>query len=465
METLIAQAIERQYAQRQRIGVKSLHRQISMTCRQRGLKAPSVGALVCRIKDFSPQTLKRRREGADAARTLTPVVGEQMPAHYPLHIIQMDHTKVDVIVVDSVHRQEIGRPYLTLAVDIYSRCVAGFVLTLEPPSALSVGLCMARIAEPKVPLLAKYGIEAEWPLHGKPAVLHTDNGSDFVSRALRQGCAAHGIELIHRPIGRPWYGGAIERIIGTFMKRVHELPGTTFSNVAERGDYPAQAKACMTLDELEHWLVYAIVAYHAEIHSRLGEPPLTRLQAGLKAFGTPPQVADSRVFLIDFLPVIRRRLSRDGFHLNNIVYYTPNLDALIERRGHYPEGFDIRYDPRNLRFIWVSTPDRQSYLEVPYRNLTHPDLSLWEHKAAVRQLRAEGKSRVDEEQIMRTALAQRDIVREASSKSRRARRQLERHAAPKPYAGSALPPESVPSPAKPVGEADIPVFTDLDVDW
>ena len=51
----------------------------------------------------------------------------------------MDHTPVDVIVVDERHRLPIGRPYVTVAIDVASRCVVGLVVTLEAPSATSVG--------------------------------------------------------------------------------------------------------------------------------------------------------------------------------------------------------------------------------------------------------------------------------------------------------------------------------------
>jgi len=40
----------------------------------------------------------------------------------------------------------------------------------------------------------------------------------------------------------------IERLIGTLMGRVHLLPGTTTSNVADRGDYDSAKSAGMNLD-------------------------------------------------------------------------------------------------------------------------------------------------------------------------------------------------------------------------
>ncbi len=63
--------------------------------------------------------------------------------------LQMDHTLVDLILVDPVDRAPIGRPWITLAIDVFSRCVAGFHLSLEAPSATSVGLCLTQVAGDK----------------------------------------------------------------------------------------------------------------------------------------------------------------------------------------------------------------------------------------------------------------------------------------------------------------------------
>lgn len=60
----------------------------------------------------------------------------------PLDIIQIDHTKVDVMVVDKETRQSIGRPYITVAIDIFSRMIYGFYISLEAPSYFSVGQCL-----------------------------------------------------------------------------------------------------------------------------------------------------------------------------------------------------------------------------------------------------------------------------------------------------------------------------------
>ncbi|PJG77351.1 transposase, partial [Klebsiella pneumoniae] len=158
------------------------------------------------------------------------VGGEPPAVTAPLEQVQIDHTVIDLIVVDERDRQPIGRPYLTIAIDVFTRCVLGMVVTLEAPSSVSVGLCLVHVACDKRPWLEGLNIEMEWPMSGKPRLLYLDNAAEFKSEALRRGCEQHGIRLDYRPLGQPHYGGIVERIIGTAMQMIHdELPGTTFS--------------------------------------------------------------------------------------------------------------------------------------------------------------------------------------------------------------------------------------------
>ncbi|MBB2940492.1 hypothetical protein FB565_000196 [Actinoplanes lutulentus] len=223
----------------------------------------------------------------------------------------MDHTVVDVVVVYEQHRLPVGRPYVTVAIDVFSRAVVGLVVTLEAPSALSVGLCLAHMVVDKRAWLEQLRVDAVWPMAGKPVEIYVDNAAEFHSEALTRGCAQHGIGLRWRPPGQPHYGGVVERVIGTFMQQVHELPGTTFSRPAQRTGYDSDAQAALTLAELERWLALAVEVYHGEVHSTLGRTP-----GGVWAeatTGAPPVVvSNATAFLVDFLPVIRRTLSRAG---------------------------------------------------------------------------------------------------------------------------------------------------------
>ena len=159
---------------------------------------------------------------------------------------------------------------------------------------------------------------------GLPRALHADNGPDFTSAALRRGCDEYGIKLILRPVATPHYGGHIERLIGTIMGRVHLLPGTTGSNPQDKGAYPAESEAVLTMAELERWLAIEICEqYHQRVHGGLRRTPGAAWQDALRQAdgGLGPLPDKPEQFAWSFLPFERRTLRRDGLHLFNIRYW------------------------------------------------------------------------------------------------------------------------------------------------
>src|SRR3546814_17382794 len=92
-----------------------------------------------------------------------------------------------------------------MAIDVCTRCVLGIYIGFEPPSILSVALCLTHAVLLKNPA-EEVGVPLDWSMHGKPKEIVVDNGKDFQSLAFQRGCAAHGINLHYRPVGSPHYG-------------------------------------------------------------------------------------------------------------------------------------------------------------------------------------------------------------------------------------------------------------------
>ena len=423
-EAVIEEAIRDVYLTRQKASVSALHDEVRRLCRTRGLTPASWKAVRARVASVDRYKLVTRREGAKAARDRLKPVTQEYRAEYPLQVIQIDHTRVDLFVVDAVHRRPIQRPWLTLAIDVASRMVSGFYLSLEAPSSASVALAIHHAVTPKAPWLAARGIDLEWPVAGLPDFIHVDNGREFRARALTRGAAEYGIELIHRPVATPHYGGHIERLIGTLMGAVHMLPGTTFSSVADRGDYDPERHAAMTLDELERWLALEIVGrYHATVHGRLGVPPNAAWREALgrrgQAVRAPP---DEQRFLYDFLPFEERRIRRDGLHLFGLRYWD---DALSPWAGRLDRRLRVKFDPRDLSRVFVEGPDGVHW-PAPFADLGRPRISLGEHRRALAALRERGVRLTDEQLIFDTIEAQRALVEASALTTKAARREAER---------------------------------------
>src|SRR5512135_998620 len=187
VEVILRETIQDFYLARLKRSEAALTREVTRRCRQAGVRPPARNTIRARIERLDPVVVARRREGDQAARPLEPAAGVAPQPQRPLDLVQIDHTPIDLIVVDEPTREPIGRPYLTLAIDVFSRCVVGMVVTLEAPSATSVGLCLAHAVTDKRPWLQRLGIEASWPMTGKPRAIHLDNSSEFRSEALRRG--------------------------------------------------------------------------------------------------------------------------------------------------------------------------------------------------------------------------------------------------------------------------------------
>lgn len=432
VEKIISEAIDRVFLTRQEVAPAEVIRQVGIQCRKANLKPPADNTVYARLDAIPEKEKVLKRRGYRAARNKFQPVGRAVyEPEYPLEVVQIDHTPVDIIIVDGVARKAIGRPYLTLAIDVATRVILGMHLSLEAPSSVSVGLCLTHATLPKSNWLRRRGINVDWPMYGKPQRIFVDNASEFRGKALAMGCEEHGISIEFRPLGDPRTGGIVERVIGSTMKRVHTLPGTTKSNPHERGDYNSDKNAVLTLAELESIIVEIIAEqYHETVHRSLMESPRRHYEkkvyghASLEGCGLSKPIADERKFLIDFLPVTKRTLQRTGFRWDHIFYYDDALRPYLDRDLKGP--FILRRDPRDLSKIFCLCPDTRTYIEIPDRDISREQRTLYEHRAIHAHKRREGEEAVDQERIDRSQERVRRNVESATSQTKRARRQAER---------------------------------------
>lgn len=420
VEGIIEEHLTRYYLRRERPSLARVVTEIRSACLERGLQPPTRRTVQRRLDAMDAREVMKAREGAKAARQrFAPVTGRNR-SERPLDVVQIDHTPADIILVDSFERKPIGRPWVTLAIDIATRMVTGYHVSFDAPSRLSVALCLTRAVAPKAEFLADLECNAPWPAQGKPVSIHVDNGRDFRSQAFQSACAEWGINLVYRPPGSPHFGGHVERLIGTMMGAVHLLPGTTQSSVAAKGGYDAEAMAAMTLGEFDRWFALEICRYNNSIHSSLGCTPVAKWDAlAGEMSGDIP--FDMEAFRVSFLPSEQRQVRRDGIHLFDLRYWSDALAGYVGRRGG---KVVVRYDPRDLSTVWVEL-DGGRCVEARYRNLEIPPVSLWEYREAMQKARAMGKVGTNELVLAELIRQQRQIEGESRALTKAERRSRE----------------------------------------
>lgn len=459
-EKIIETVINEIYLTVQRPSAANTAREVIRRCKVNGVTPPCTRTVRNRISALSERRKMRERGYREQAKNrFSPATGHFPNADYPLSVIQIDHTPVDIILVDDVHRMPIMRPWLTVAIDIYSRMIVGYYLSFDAPSETSVAMCVAHAVLPKDEWLLMHGVDADWPVWGFPATIHVDNGSDFRSDGFMRSCQQFGIDLQFRPVKAPKYGGHVERVLGTILKEVHSLPGTTFSSIKDRDEYKSDKHAAMTKAEFEKWLVTFICnVYHARKHEGLGVAPIKQWELGIfgskenPGVGMPSRPADSSTVLLDFLPRNYRTVQTYGVAIDGIKYYDaslrPWINATDPENKNNKRQFTFRRDPRDISAIWFSDPTLNQYFKIPCSDQSIPSLSLWELREAKARLKKQGHADINESLILRALTEMREEVEQSTTKTKKARRKAQRR---KDHERKTTPDAPIPAaaPARP----------------
>ncbi len=440
IEALIQESIRAELMKREFGTFEDVHTAVKRACKSKGLKPPGLTTIRDRyFKISEKERVARRRGPRKAQEQFTLWTGSFPGADRPLDVIQIDHTPSDVIVVDDAYRLPIGRAVLTIAIDVFSRMIMGFQIWLEKPSTASVALCIAHAILPKDEWLASRGIKTKWDCYGRPRKIHTDNAKEFRGSVFGRACEAYGIDVEQRPKGLKHYGGNVERAFRTFLRRMHTLNGTTFSDTKSKFDYDSSGKAIMTLAELEYWLtIYLTKRYHVKFHSKIKSTPTAKFEAGilgtdgLPGIGHPERFLDPQRVRLDFLPYEERTIQQYGVLIDHIHYHDNILSARIHEKDpknpRRARKFIFRIDPRDVSVIYFWDPDLKEYHAIPTAHRGRPPVSLWEVRAIVKRLNAEGRSKVDENLIYEGIDEMREIERNAAAKTKAARRNEQRRA-------------------------------------
>lgn len=437
-ETVVADVIKNYYLTPQRPTATKTVTEVLRQCQLRGVEPPHPTTIRSRIADVSEKERLRGRGYKEKAKNkFFPVPGHFPNADFPLAVIQIDHTPVDIILVDDIYRKPIGRPWISLAMDINTRVVTGYYLAFDAPSETSVAMCVAHSILPKNEWLMLHKVDATWPVWGIPKKIYVDNGTDFRSDNFQQSCTMYGINLEFRPVKTPRYGGHIERVLGTFMREVHELPGTTFSNIKAKEGYDSEKHATMTKSEFETWLVTLICkVYHQKMHTGIGMTPMRRWEIGIfgnasvQPIGIPSVPANRQTVLLDFLPHFLRTIQAFGVTIDGMTYYANILRQWINAGDPVDKTkkreFIFRRDPRDISAIWFFDPEVKQYFKIPFADQALPPMSIWEYQQAREALRSEGKKSVNEHQILHAITELRAQVDESKERTKKARRQSQR---------------------------------------
>lgn len=344
--------------------------------------------------------------------------------------VEIDHTPVDVILIDAEDGLPLGRPTLTSVMDVATRYPLGYYLGFEPPSYLSVCEALAHAFKPKGDVCARYKTAHDWISYGLPRTLAVDNGREFKGRNLEDACLSLGIIIQYMPVMTPHFKGSIERLFRTQNSGLfHTLEGTTFANIFERGDYRSLEVAKLTLSDIDRALHIFLLDYYAErFHEGIQGIPARRWERSI-ADGFQPNLP-ANVEDIDIL--LGRTLTRTLFHygveIDGLRYNHSDLAHLRDQLKPNEQQVKVKYHPGDISRIFIYNPFDRQYIEALAVNKAYAEgLSLWKHQV-IRTFLKKERGRVDAEGLDWAKRQVREIVAEAKVRQRqnRSRRSVAR---------------------------------------
>jgi transposase InsO family protein len=395
-------------------------------------------------------TARKRADGLRPDRPLS-----VMTAQRPGQVVLLDTTPLDVKAYDPDVDDVIGVE-LTVALDVATRSILAWRITVEGTQAVDIGLLLADMMAPEPmrlgwPDALKYAM-MQLPVgrlldidarlaHAAarpvvyPETLVFDHGKPYQADAFKRACHRFGINRQDARKLQPTDKAQIERYFGTVAQQFSQhVAGYKGNDVAHRGR-DIEKVARWTVTELEEFFAeYVVAVYQRQHHDglflhgfrELRMSPNEAYAHAVAATGYVTCPTDPTLYY-ELLPIHARKIHPSGVELGYLTYNADVLYRYRNTRSPYPDGkWPIRQDPRDMLHAYFHDPDDGTWHVLRWthaldQHQPFTDVTLREAK---RLLAARGRAPADQAEVAvaLTALQNRTDAPESWTRSDRRRR-------------------------------------------
>lgn len=285
------------------------------------------------------------------SRNQRPLIHDGLSVLYPFEIYQTDAQLLDLYVFKDYLKQEIGRPTLVVAIDVFSQAIVGYSVSFYSSDTATICSLLFNIIE-------------HYPL---PRVLITDRGAEFTGNQIEQISIFTEIQVMesYRPdlkanvekwfdilnsIWTPFFQGK-----GRVHKPKEELPYGMI-------DYKSQA--VITLEEFEKEILIQSINYYNNEHvlknykftpemlkENIVPTPKGLIEYACNTYDLVFQPISPEILKLVLLERTTAKFTRKGLKLTSKLYYF-NYDyqneMLIGKKTVI-----VAYDSENISKIWM----------------------------------------------------------------------------------------------------------------
>ena len=301
----------------------------------------------------------------------------------PGDMYQIDATVLNVYTRSRRNRRKlVWRATLYVVVDVWSRLIVGFALSLDPPSWLGAMAALANAMTDKVAFCAEHGVSItpdQWPSRHLPGSIVGDKAE--MARAGVLGLIErHGVGIANPPSYRADWKGIVERRFGMIDEAMRPFtPGFVHVDFRERGAEDYRLKTVMTLDELHRQVIRSIL-YYNNFHPLASYPRLPAMNEehvpsvpndlwtwGVGSCSGIPRQPDEESVRFSLLERETATVCRDGIHFHGCIYICQKAiddDWREKARDQGRFAWPISFDRRTTDFIYVHDPDSPKGFQV-----------------------------------------------------------------------------------------------------
>ena len=343
---------------------------------------------------------KARRIAADRPEAPYGRLRATRPGEY----FVLDTTRLDVFAMEPITLRWVPVE-LTVAQDLYTRCIVGLRLTPISTKAIDVANVLHQSVTPQEPV-----DDGAWPFHGVPSSIAierddptaddatpsipgclpesivVDHGKIYLSHHVRSACARLGISIQPAIVKKASDKPTVERFFKTIrLGLLQQLPGYKGPDVYHRGE-DIESQAFYYVAELESIIrEWTARVYHRSKHEGLCLPetpglelsPLEMYEIGLARAGglTIPSSPD---LAYEFLNVEWRTIQHYGIEVDGRRYDGAALNPYRNSKSNFggPKArkWPIHIDSGDVRRVYFREPSSGKWSPL-----------VWEHAGGLDQ--------------------------------------------------------------------------------
>lgn len=342
------------------------------------LKIPSPSTLNRILRELDAYETASAQHGSNYAQKKQGWTLKRRRSGRLFELVEADTQQMHVMVVNN-RGEVIGRPYLTVFLEVCTRMPYAWSIGFNPPS-LDTTLQTLKLS-----------LSSD-NMYGGVAVRYVfDSGPEFIADNLRRIIALLGGEVCYCEPATGNQKPHIEAFFGVWSKEIaHVMPGTTFSNIAARGDYDSEKNARLTIEELRDYFGRWVKDVYCErVHSSLNTSPRLAWEAEYSTMFAPRRYSPSELRQY-FLGAFTASPQQGRLRYRSLFWTGPAVSYLANRQPKV-EKLQVYYDPSDLGHAWACHPSfPEDLLELQAVDPDYQEgLTMHLHELTLKRLKTE----------------------------------------------------------------------------